>query len=115
VPPLHSFDQLAESLTEYVDSSVDYLSNALLEDGHAPFEAHVSETERRDYFNTLIWNPDGTPNPQGRQFLEQQYGLDEYVRIYRWLERSKRSASTTPQGQSPRIAPGSPSDVTDTY
>lgn len=102
MPPAqqHSLDRLANELADYIEASVEYLSNALLEGGHAPFEAKISEAERFGYFHGLLWNEDDTPNEEGRSLLEEQRGLDEYTRTYRWVEARKKRGM--PRGVTPR-------------
>lgn len=107
----HSYDQIALDLAAYIEDSIRFLTEAMKEDGHAPFEAEVTDQERYDYFHDLLWNPDGTPNTDGRSFLETQYGLDGYVSIYRWVER-KMNRTQRPRGRTPKAGTsGTTADV----
>lgn len=99
----HSLDRLVDEVAEYIESMSDFLADAMLEDGVAPFEAHITDAQRFAYFNELLWNPDGTPNQQGRQHLVDTQGLDEYVRTFRWVEtRRNRELRGVSKREGPR-------------
>ena len=110
---VHTYDEIAEELADYIESSIEFISEALMEEGKAPFEAQISESDRLAYFRKLLWEEDGTtPNAEGRQFLIDNRGLDEFTRIYRWVEGKTKAA---PRGSTRTKPQGSAADIKTEY
>ena len=89
----HLFDQVAADLSEYVESMADMLADSMQEGGRAPFAAKLTHAQQEEYYVEKyagdIYNPDGTPNEDGRAKLVQMFGPDGFASIARAVIASR--------------------------
>lgn len=62
----HWLDTLAPELAAYIDSMIEACVDDLTQGGVVPFAANVSQAETLAYYTRQFFDPDGTPNAQGR-------------------------------------------------
>jgi hypothetical protein len=51
--------------------------------GTAPFAAQLTEADKLRYYTRQLFNPDGTPNMQGRAQEMQRLGPEGFALVYK--------------------------------
>jgi len=103
---LHVWEQVAEELAVWIDDMAEQVADGLLGGGRSPFGAELSEEEKLDYYERQVFNPDGTPNVEGRQRLLNRVGVRGFVQIMSALaERRGRGRLPTPPESEPQPGP----------
>ena len=89
--PKHMWDQVTDSISEWVVSEGDWYANAIIGASQTPFSQPVSEDEKRKYYESQMYNKDGSPNEGGRQQVLQRIGIQGYVPLLQELEKGRRN------------------------
>lgn len=77
------FDLVADDLAEWIDRMSDQLVEGIASGGRAPFSAQLTEAQKLDYYTAQYFNPDGTPNVQGRATQIQRLGPEAFGMVYK--------------------------------
>lgn len=85
----HLLDQVAGELVSWLQIEPSYFADAIRGGGRAPFAANVTEAEKRDYYQRRLFNPDGSPNQQGRDEELARVGPEEYAAMFRQVRGPK--------------------------
>jgi len=118
-------DDVSDDLANWIDSTATDVALAFAP-ARAPFSANITEDQKLEFYRTRLFNPDGTPNVQGRQEELQRLGPEGFGGVYqavvkRWpeyrpaepapIEVPKEWPSTPPGGVpgGPPMPPGVPS------
>ena len=83
-------DDIANDLAVWIDQTASEVALAFAP-ARAPFSANISEEQKLEYYKTRLFNPDGTPNVQGRTQEIQRLGAEGFGAVYkavvqRWPE-----------------------------
>lgn len=78
MPKPHVFEQAASDLADWLDTTATKLADGLRGGGKAPFAAPASESEKLAYYEQKMFNPDGSPNVQGRMDEMHRLGVQGY-------------------------------------
>lgn len=89
---IHPLDVLAEDLADWIEHISDELVAAMLDGDAAPFAAALSEKQKLAYYDLEFFNPDGTPNLQGRADQMRRLGVDGYVKTMQTVIESRQGA-----------------------
>lgn len=76
-------DLVAEDLALWVDEVAGQLVEAMSAGGTAPFAAQITEQQKMDYYLSQLFNPDGTPNLQGRAKEMQRLGPENFAMVFK--------------------------------
>jgi hypothetical protein len=76
-------DQIATDLAVWIDQLSTKLALAMAPQGNAPFAAPISEEQKLQYYRDQLFNPDGTPNLQGRNAQIQRLGPEGFTQVYK--------------------------------
>lgn len=102
-------DQVATDLAVWLDVESTRIAAAMAPAGIAPFAADLSETQKLEYYRAQLFNPDGTPNMQGRATEIQRLGPQGFTQVYKEVLKAYPSLKLpTPPG----MAAPSPTQVT---
>src|SRR5262245_10789384 len=82
--PANFLDDIADDLAVWIDQTADQVARAFAP-GRAPFSANISEEQKLEYYRSRLFNPDGSPNPQGRDAEFQRLGVAGFSQVYRAL------------------------------
>lgn len=74
MPEQHVWEQAVQIVAEWIDETAVSLIDAIRDGGPIPFSARISRAEKIAYFRELLYNPDGSENAAGRDFIMQTYG-----------------------------------------
>ena len=104
-------DLVAEDLSTWIDRVANDLAESMMAGGQAPFSAPLSEQQKLDFYRGELFNPDGTPNMQGRVKEMQRLGPEGFASVYKAVVHAfpNLSVPAPPQGAPiPPSLPGSP-------
>ena len=73
--------RVAQEVADWLDTVPKKVADALLESVYRPRVVEPTKAETVAYFRSLLVNPDGTLNEQGKQSVIQQYGASYYEEI----------------------------------
>jgi hypothetical protein len=90
----HLFHQVASELSDWLGETSKELAFGLHDGDRPPFAADVGDNERLDYYENKLFNPDGTPNEQGRQAEIARIGPAGYAQVL--LALTKRRGQPFP-------------------
>lgn len=76
-------DTIATDLALWIDQTSSEIAAAMAPQGVAPFAAQVDETQKLQYYRSMLFNPDGTPNLQGRQAEIGRLGPQGFAQVYK--------------------------------
>lgn len=82
----HLWDQVANELTTWLQVEPTYYADAIRGGGRAPFAANVSEADKREYYQRRLFNPDGSPNQEGRAEIFKRVGPAGYTEIFHQVQ-----------------------------
>jgi len=113
-------DDISDDLANWIDSTATDVALAFAP-ARAPFSANITEDQKLEFYRTRLFNPDGTPNVQGRQEELQRLGPEGFGAVYqavvkRWPEYRPAAPAPievpkewpgAPQG-APPVPPGAP-------
>lgn len=118
MPGSTQLDAVANDLAVWLDQTATRIAAAMAPQGTAPFAAPgLSETDKLEYYRAQLFNPDGTPNLQGRQQEMQRLGPQGFTTVYKAVLKAYPSLKLpTPPGmaggptptQAPTPGPASP-------
>jgi len=109
-------DEIANDLALWIDQTSSEIALAFAPT-RAPFSADVSEEQKLEFYRARLFNPDGTPNAQGREEEFQRLGSDSFAQVYKAvIKRYPELRIPTPEDQPelqvpqewPRVPPGMP-------
>lgn len=75
-------DEVANDLAWWIDDTANKIALAFAP-GRAPFSADLTEQQKLDYYTRALFNPDGSPNQQGRQRELQRLGAEGFGQVYK--------------------------------
>lgn len=104
-------DLVAEDLSQWIDRVANDLAESMMAGGQAPFSVPVSEQQKLDFYRTELFNPDGTPNLQGRVTEMQRLGPEGFASVFRAVVHAfpNLAVPAPPTGAPiPPSLPGSP-------
>ena len=76
-------DLVATDLAVWLDRMSSEIALAMAPQGQAPFSAPLSEEQKLEYYKNQLFNPDGTPNGQGRAAQMQRLGPQGFTQVYK--------------------------------
>jgi hypothetical protein len=84
VPPQQTLlDSVANDLAVWLDQESTRIAAAMAPQGVAPFSAGLNEEQKLEYYRSKLFNPDGSPNLQGRQEEMQRLGPQSFTMVYK--------------------------------
>jgi hypothetical protein len=75
-------DDVANDLALWIDDSANKIALAFAP-GRAPFAADLTEEQKLDYYTRALFNPDGSPNQQGRNREVTRLGVEGFGAVYK--------------------------------
>jgi hypothetical protein len=81
--PVNMLDRIADDLSTWIDDIAEQLADAMMGGSAAPFAAQLTEQQKLDYYTRQLFNPDGTPNMQGRAVQMQRLGPQEFAMVFK--------------------------------
>src|SRR5262249_59670069 len=75
-------DEIASDLAIWIDQTSSEIALAFAPT-RAPFSANITEEQKLEFYRTRLFNPDGTPNLQGRNEEMQRLGSDGFAQVYK--------------------------------
>ena len=82
--PQNPLDSLAEELGEWIDQISTQIAQSVVGGYTAPGAASLSERQKLDYYTRQFFNPDGSPNDQGRAQEMLRLGPEHFAEV--WTE-----------------------------
>lgn len=70
----HTYERIADQLASWIDEQSTQLADGFRENGHAPFAATASQSQKLAYYDQQFFNPDGSPNDLGRAGEKERLG-----------------------------------------
>jgi len=93
-------DDIANDLSLWIDQTAESVAAAFAP-SRAPFSAHITEDQKLDFYRTRLFNPDGSPNSQGRNEEIARLGAEGFGRVYQAVVR-----------RYPQLKPPEPAPIT---
>lgn len=75
-------DDVANDLALWIDQTATEVALAFAP-ARAPFSANVTEEQKLEFYTHQLFNPDGTPNAQGRSTELSRLGAEGFGRVYK--------------------------------
>lgn len=75
-------DDVSNDLALWIDDVSSKVALAFAP-GRAPFSADLTENQKLDYYARALFNPDGSPNQQGRQREVARLGVEQFGQVYK--------------------------------
>ena len=88
MPSQTVLDSVATDLATWLDQESTRIAAAMAPQGAAPFAAPISEQQKLDYYKNQLFNPDGTPNLEGRQQQMTRLGPQGFTQVYKAVLRA---------------------------
>jgi hypothetical protein len=113
MPGQTMLDDVANDLALWIDQTANQIALAFAP-ARAPFSAQVTEEQKLEFYRTRLFNPDGTPNPQGRQAEIQRLGPEGFANVYKAVIKRYPELKVAPPppievpSEWPQAAPGGP-------
>jgi hypothetical protein len=83
MPQQTMLDNVATDLAVWIDQTATRIAAAMAPQGVSPFAAQLTETQKLEYYKNQLFNPDGTPNLNGRQAEMQRLGPQGFTQVYK--------------------------------
>jgi len=83
MPAKNMLDEVADDLAVWIDDTANTLAMGMSLGGAAPFAANISEPEKLAYYRSRLFNPDGTPNMDGRNAEMQRMGPEQFTQVFK--------------------------------
>jgi hypothetical protein len=80
-------EEVANDLALWVDQTATEVALGFAP-GRAPFAANLTEQQKLDYYSRALFNPDGSPNQQGRQREVARLGVEQFASVYEAVLRA---------------------------
>jgi hypothetical protein len=101
-------DSVATDLAVWLDQTATRIAAAMAPQGTAPFSANLSETEKLEYYRNQLFNPDGTPNLQGRAAQMARLGPQSFRMVYQAVVKAYPSLRIPSPPEMPGPPPPAP-------
>lgn len=75
-------DDVANDLAIWIDQTASEVALAFAP-ARAPFSANITEEQKLAYYRNRLFNPDGSPNVQGRNEEIARLGAEGFGRVYK--------------------------------
>src|SRR5215471_2710296 len=75
-------DDISSDLAQWIDDTANKVALAFAP-ARAPFSANITEEQKLQYYRSRLFNPDGTPNTQGRTEEIQRLGPEGFGQVYK--------------------------------
>ena len=76
------FDEIARDLALWIDQTATQVALAFAP-ARSPFSAAVTEQQKLEFYKSRLFNPDGSPNQQGRQQEVARLGAEGFGQVYK--------------------------------
>src|SRR4030095_2972854 len=96
MPREHMYDEIANDLSLWLDQTANEVALAFAP-GRAPFSAKITEQQKLEYYRSRLFNPDGSPNQQGRQAEIERLGAEDFGRVYKAVVQAFPQLKPPPQ------------------
>jgi LysM repeat protein len=83
MPKTTMLDEVAVDLSLWIDDTATQIALAMAPRGQQPFAAQMSDKQKLEYYTSRLFNPDGTPNMQGRAQELQRLGAEGFANVYK--------------------------------
>jgi len=80
-------DEVANDLALWIDQTANDIALAFAPT-RAPFAAQTTEAQKVEYYRQKLFNPDGSPNAQGRNEELQRLGVEGFGLVYKAIIRA---------------------------
>lgn len=87
---------VAQDLADWLDMVAEQLADGLTAGGQAPFAADLTEKQKLEYYVSQLFNPDGTPNLQGRAKEMQRLGAEGFAATYKAVIKAHPNLAIAP-------------------
>lgn len=77
----HSYEQMAQDLNDWIEATAQKLAGGMFEGDAAPGAATLTRDEQLDYYEGLLFTPEGGPNIPGRQRFVGSLGPAEQKKV----------------------------------
>ena len=101
--PQNPLDQLAAELGEWVDQISTQIADSVIGGFSAPGAAQLSEQQKMEYYVRQFFNPDGTPNDQGRAQEMQRLGPEGFAEVWNEVIRAHPELKPPEQPETPPL------------
>ena len=107
MPNTTILDAVATDLALWLDQESTRIAAAMAPQGTAPFAAPVSEEQKLQYYRDQLFNPDGTPNLNGRNAQMERLGPQGFTQVYKAVLKAypQLRVPTPPEMAAPPGAP----------
>jgi hypothetical protein len=101
-------DTVAADLSLWLDEVGNQLAEAMMSGGTAPFAAQLTEADKLRYYTAHLFNPDGTPNMQGRAQEMQRLGPENFAMTFKAVLKANPHLAVPPPPEGAAIPPPLP-------
>lgn len=88
-------EEVANDLALWVDQTATEVALAFAP-GRAPFAANMTESQKLDFYTRQLFNPDGSPNVQGRAQQVARLGVEQFAQVYQAVVRANPELKPPP-------------------
>jgi hypothetical protein len=74
-------DEIAQDIALWIDQTAEEVAAAFAP-GRAPFAAQLTEQQKLEFYRARIFNPDGSPNAEGRNQEIARLGAEGFAQVY---------------------------------
>jgi hypothetical protein len=85
-PQQTMMDEVANDLALWIDETATNIALAFAPT-RAPFAAKTTEQQKLEYYRSRLFNPDGSPNEQGRSEELRRLGVEGFGLVYKSIIR----------------------------
>lgn len=89
-------DGVAEELSYWIDDIANQLAEGMSAGGTAPFAAQITEDDKLRYYTKAFFNPDGSPNLQGRAQEMQRLGPENFALTFKDVIKAHPNLAVPP-------------------
>jgi hypothetical protein len=83
MPKETMLDNVASDLAIWIDQTATRIAAAMAPQGVSPFAAQITDEQKLQYYKNQLFNPDGSPNTQGRNAEVQRLGPEGFTQVYK--------------------------------
>jgi hypothetical protein len=106
MPKQTALDDVASDLALWIDDTANQIALAMAPRGQQPFAAQMTDKQKLDYYTSRLFNPDGSPNMQGRTQELQRLGPEGFANVYKAVVQVHPNLRPPQQSQSVAALPG---------
>lgn len=88
-------EEVANDLALWIDQTATTVALAFAP-GRAPFAANLTESQKLDFYTRQLFNPDGSPNTQGRAQQVARLGAEQFAQVYQAVVRANPELKPPP-------------------